>query len=234
MAHFEALNDRQGSALLGWVEPGVLYARFSQTISEDLATRFASRFGTLIADNVSVRYFTDSSSVISYDLRALAVVLHALTARRQQFQRVIARPWQAVVGERALEFAASFGCLEYVTSAADFEARLRAAAPSTHHHVLRSIPPVASVDDTSPAVHGPYTYVFDLSQFESGFFTATRWRHLCVRPSGTWTCVARDDEQALKLAQQAAVAEWAQPVARHPEHFTVQFTDFAEHLSRGE
>jgi hypothetical protein len=71
-----------------------------------------------------------------------------------------------------------------------------------------------------------FSYVFDLSDFEAGRFTATRSEHLGERSRSGWVCVARDDQQALALARQAAVVEWARPASRLPEDFTVEFVRY--------
>jgi hypothetical protein len=71
----------------------------------------------------------------------------------------------------------------------------------------------------------PRTYVFDLSDFEHGCFTATRFDHLTGRPRGSWVCIARSDGHALSLARQSALVEWAKPRTRSPEKFTVRFVD---------
>jgi hypothetical protein len=228
MAIFEGLSDPHGSVLLGWVEPGVFYARFEQTISAELGVRFAARFTSLIGDSVCVRYFTDSSRVVSYDMQAMAAVVDAALTMKRHFQLIVARPWQGVVGERALRFAAAFQCMEYVTSEEAFDARLRAAAPTSSHQILQLGGAAIEASDAGPRPQ-PFTYVFDLSQFERGAFVATRWRHLSMRPNDGWVCIARDDEQALRLARQAALGEWAQPLSRQPEDFTVQFNDVDAH-----
>jgi hypothetical protein len=138
MAIFEGLSDPHGSVLLGWVEPGVFYARFQKTISADLGVRFAARFRSLIGDNVCVRYFTDSSQVVSYDLQAMAAVVDAALSLKRHFQLIVARPWQGTVGEKAMKFAAAFQCMEYVISEEEFNARLCAVAPTSSHQILQT------------------------------------------------------------------------------------------------
>lgn len=67
-----------------------------------------------------------------------------------------------------------------------------------------------------------FVYSFDLSNFEDGKFTATR--HPGNRAvGGDWVCQATSDEEALTLAQEAAIEEWASPDGRRPQDFTVEF-----------
>jgi hypothetical protein len=238
----ECFGDSGGSLHLGWIEQGVFYARFVGRIDPGLATRFAERFTALIGDSVGVRYFADSSELSSYDCSAAAAPLAAVLAKRDQFKLVVARTWQGPVGPRGQAFAAALGCIEFVTTAEAFEARLRAAAPRAAAKIcqLRSVPPVrplpadAAVRERAPEAlergkgepsgrGETYAYVFDLTDFEGGRFTATRFSYLSARPRAGWLCLARDDEHALELARRAALVEWAPPAERRPEDFSVRF-----------
>ncbi len=67
-------------------------------------------------------------------------------------------------------------------------------------------------------------YSFDLSNYEAGEFTATRYPDN-VAVSGDWVCRAKSDEQALKLARKASREEWAAPDTRKHDVFTVTFVD---------
>lgn len=67
-------------------------------------------------------------------------------------------------------------------------------------------------------------YSFDLSNFESGRFTATRYPASCA-VSGDWICSAQSDDEALERALAAAAEEWLEPQARHWSEFTVEFVD---------
>jgi len=212
----EQVGDERGSAFLGWLEPRVLFSRFERAISADLGRQFACRFTALMGDRVAVHYFSDYSGIESYDIGAFPVVFDAMFAKRDQIERVTLLPWRTQPNEKARAKLDSIGCLEYAASAADFEARLGALVPGA---TLRS---AATWSGSSVS---PYTYVFDLADFESGRFTAMRVPHLSSRPRGTWVCVARSDEQALRFARQAALLEWARPRHRRPEDFTVQFLD---------
>jgi hypothetical protein len=237
MAILERLSESEGTVLIGWVAAGVLYARFENTVGEALAARFADRFTSLIGDSVKVVYFVDSSPVTSYELRAAALVMEVTLARRQQIVAMVARPWAGAMGSKAQDYADSFGSVEYVTTAAEFDARLSELAPNPAlAFMLRDPCAEAAAGPTTaprassawPATGTPgngvaYTYVFDLSDFERGRFCATRFKHLSLRPRGAWSCQARDDQHALELARRAALVEWARPTTRRPEDFSVKF-----------
>jgi hypothetical protein len=67
-------------------------------------------------------------------------------------------------------------------------------------------------------------YSFDLSNWESGDFTATRFSDN-VAVGGDWVCCADDDGDALKQAQLAASEDWNAPDDREWNDFTVQFVN---------
>jgi hypothetical protein len=236
MAILERVSDEHGSVILGWAHSGVFYAKFERSISAGVGQRFARRFAALIGDNIRVRYFSDSSAVTSYEPPALAALSSVLLSKRQRFDSIIALPWGGVMGAAAKAFAEAFGCLEYVTSALEFERRFRAALPSgdVDAYTIQNAPPWSAPPCSDAAQPPPraaersqasvtYSYVFDLSEFEAGRFVATRSEHRGERPGNGWVCVARDDQQALELARQAARLEWAEPASRRPEDFTVEF-----------
>lgn len=237
MAILERVSDERGSVVLGWAHVGVFYARFEGSISVLVAERFARRFTALVGDDAQVQYFGDSSGIISYEPQAMAAVSAAMLSKRQCLQSIVVRPWQGVMGVAAKGFAEAFGCLEYVTSALEFERLLSAAVPGGAIHPFtiqgESTCNTAGCSDEAGTARAPsadrrgdsvtYSYVFDLSEFEAGRFVATRSEHLGERPGRPWVCVARDDQQALELARQAALFEWAQPLSRRREEFTVEF-----------
>ena len=70
----------------------------------------------------------------------------------------------------------------------------------------------------------PAVYSFNLQNFEDGQFTATRFGpNYAV--SGDWVCRANSDAEALELAREAAVDEWAAPDTREPTDFNVEFIE---------
>jgi hypothetical protein len=251
MAILERLSDPNGCAILGWVAPRVLYARFERSISADVGVRFASRFSSLMGDVSGVQYFGDSSGVTAYDLAALKVVMGALLAKREQLDLIVVRPWNGVLNSNARSLPDEFGYLEYVSTSSEFEARLRAAAPTADLRQFTTlvdtvVSPIADTVVTTVAspvepasgdaeTHLPpsssnvaldvvtYSYVFDLADFERGAFTATRYAYLSAHPRAAWVCVARNDTHALALAIEAARSEWAAPLTRPREQFTVRF-----------
>jgi hypothetical protein len=240
VAILERLSDSYGAAFVGWLLPDVLYARFERTISADVGVRFARRFSSLVGDATGVRYFGDSSAVVAYDVMALQVVMDALLSKREQLEQIVVRPWAAALNARSVALPGRFLNMEYVTTAAELDARLAAAGVEPRRSATvvdvganaAGVADARAAEPTSAATsNGPrgvaYSYVFDLRDFERGVFTAARFAFLSSRPYGTWLCVARDDAQALVLARQAALSEWARPRTRQPEHFTVKFADAA-------
>jgi hypothetical protein len=241
MAILERVSDEHGCIVLGWAHVDVFYARFESSISAFIARRFARRLSALLAGSDRVRYFGDSSAVTSYEPQALGAIGSAMSSARERFESIVVRPWQGVLGAPAAAFADAFGCLEFVTTAVEFERRLRAAVPGgdiSPFCAQREAESALSASGARPTTArasqcAAYSYVFDLSDFERGRFRATRSEHLGERSRSGWVCVARDDQQALELARQAALVEWAQPESRRPDDFSVEFerTDAASERS---
>ena len=65
-------------------------------------------------------------------------------------------------------------------------------------------------------------YSFDLSDYEAGQFTATRYPD-SYGVGGDWVCVADSDDDAIALAKQASYDEWAAPDTRAHDDFSVEF-----------
>lgn len=242
MAILERISDRYGAAIIGWLLPRVLYARFERTISADVGVRLARRFSSLIGDTAELRYFADSSGVAAYDVMALRVVMDAMLSKREQLTQIVVRPWAAALGARAAALPGQFEAMSYVASASEFDAQLAAAGvvlQGSTTLVDVGLARDAEIGDapelTAPAfslaLRGVvYSYAFDLSDFERGAFTARRFAFLSTRPFGAWLCVARSDDQALALARQAARCEWARPWTRRPEQFTVRFLTHSDDM----
>jgi hypothetical protein len=107
----------------------VFYARFEGAISPDVGERYAALLTALVADVRSLRYFVDSSALVSYDLLARSAILQAIMAHRSKFASIVALTWAGGAGPMGRSFATALGSVEYVTSREDFDARLLAAAP---------------------------------------------------------------------------------------------------------
>jgi hypothetical protein len=239
VAVLERFHDADGAAIVGWLGERVLYARFEGAISSEVGRQLARRLLALIGDVTGIVYFDDQSSVTGYDRAANAWIVDALLAKREQLERIVALPPLGPSVE-ARGWSDAIECLEPASSAADFEARLRAAASEASLRQVTMLVdpgPHPAHDATAPRAErarrpapadGTYTYVFELDAFEEGQFTATRCTYLATRPRGAWVCVARSDEQALALARQAALLEWALPRTRAPQDFTVHFLDASE------
>jgi hypothetical protein len=234
----EYSSDARGAYVLGRVDAGVLYARLQGAISTELAQRFVERFSACLGDGTGMAYFADSSDVVCYDRAAAWLVMDAVRSQRHRLRSIVARPWRGAVSRKATSFADAFGRCQYVTNALEFEARLRAVAPCAAAEVELILASLGwkvswSDADAEPCDAHGYAYLFDLSNFEDGRFVATRLEQVGQRPSGCWVCLARNDEQALRLARQAASTDWARPRSRLAEAFTVQFVHSSRLGCRG-
>src|SRR5262245_17433423 len=101
MTILEHLNEGDGSIIVGWLAPGVLYSRLEGVISEDLVRRLVRRLMLLMDDASDVAYFTDTSTIAWFDLEAFCALMDALTARRDQFRSIVAFAGQIPRSSRA-------------------------------------------------------------------------------------------------------------------------------------
>lgn len=84
--------------------------------------------------------------------------------------------------------------------------------------------PASPINPPNAETKDVMIYSFDLSDYEDGKFTATRYPDNCA-VGGDWVCGAIDDKEAFRLAQEAAFDEWAAPETRDWSDFTVEFVD---------
>lgn len=224
----ERFRDGGGSASLGWLSGRVLYARFDGRISALLADHVVNRFGEIARLGAGSYYFLDARGVNDWQPLAFADVADALLTHRRRFKLSVAR--FSNLSSPVLQPPRDVIGIELASSDENFATRLRAAAgphcPLDWRTVAtgrRDDVGEASTHSRSPA----YVYVFDLRNFEQGRFTAHRSEALSTRPRGSWACVSRDDDRALRLARSAATNEWPRPFTRDVLTFTVRFVDTA-------
>jgi hypothetical protein len=124
------ISDQYGSISVAWVGEGVLYARFANKISADVGERYAAQLTAMVGGLQEVRYFADSRNLANYDILARSAIVRAVLANRKRFASIIVLTWAGGVGPISRTFASAIGdSIEYVTEAAEFEARLLQAAP---------------------------------------------------------------------------------------------------------
>jgi hypothetical protein len=139
MAILEHLNDGDGSLIVGWLAPNVLYSRLTGVIAEGLATRLARRLTLLIGDTLDIDYFTDTSAISSFDLKAFAAVVDAMTAKREHFHGILAYTGHTRRSANARALPDAFSNFEYALTLEEFELRLRSAAPAADLTTLVSM-----------------------------------------------------------------------------------------------
>jgi hypothetical protein len=129
MTILESFDDAHGSVVIGWLVPGVLYARFAGNITLALGREYVRRLRTLVAGQEGVQYFTDYGAIESYEVRVFPIILVTLKELQGHFGRVVALPWATAPTANAQERLDAVAFLEFVATAEEFEARLRSAAP---------------------------------------------------------------------------------------------------------
>jgi hypothetical protein len=129
-APLELLADAHGAITFGWLDEGVLYARFNQCLSAELGEVFAARLKALVAEQPSVRLFGDARALQSYDLAARSAITRVLLAERTKLTSLDCLAWSGGFGLRTRALLASIGRPLYATTdPVAFEERLLSAAP---------------------------------------------------------------------------------------------------------
>jgi hypothetical protein len=126
----QILSDQEGSVALGWLEEGVLYARFAGALSAPLGQRFAAQLRVLVGEASSVAYFSDGSLLTHYDLLARSAVTRVLLENRRKFSKIVLLVWVGGITASTRAFVSAIG--EPVTLArddAEFLTELRRVAP---------------------------------------------------------------------------------------------------------
>src|SRR5688572_19137 len=80
-------SDPEGSVALGWLEEGVLYARFAGALSAPLGRMFAAQLGVMVGSVSSVAYFSDGGLLTHYDLLARSAVIRVMLEHRRKFSK---------------------------------------------------------------------------------------------------------------------------------------------------
>jgi hypothetical protein len=136
---FETLADRDGCVVIGWLVPGVLWAKFAGHLNETVCVAYASRLSEILRPTSGVRFFVDSSELQSCDWAARNVTLCALLENAGHLSQVVTSEWADELNPTSRETMAMFGSSVLVVSdRIEFDAKLREAAPQVHEILVGS------------------------------------------------------------------------------------------------
>ncbi len=126
----EVFADDEGSLALGWVGPGVLYARMMGSFSAGLGEVFLARLRALIDSVPAVHYFADASALEQYDLAVRSAFARFVIAERPKFASLVLLTWNQGISPAARAFAATVGepC-EILDDSMSFDRKLLSLAP---------------------------------------------------------------------------------------------------------
>src|SRR6185503_16274775 len=126
----EMLRDTEGAVILGWLGDGVFYTRLVGTLSAELGEMLAAHLRKVLAEVPSLLYFSDVSSLQTYDLLARSAVTRVLLANRRRFTDIVILTWAQGVNAAEQAFVAAIGDpISLFTDPTEFEKRLLRAAP---------------------------------------------------------------------------------------------------------
>jgi hypothetical protein len=126
----ESISDEEGSVAIGWVAPGVLYARLTGGISAHIGQAYATRIQSFAESVEELALFVDFSSITHYDLLARSAFVRAVLHNRRKFPTLTLLTFshETTLAERT--FLSAIGePAEVLREPAEFEVRLLAAAP---------------------------------------------------------------------------------------------------------
>jgi hypothetical protein len=126
----EMLRDTEGAVIQGWVGEGVFYTRLVGALSAELGATVASHLRKVITEVPSLRYFSDASSLRSYDLMARSALTRVILSNRRRFADIVILTWSEGINAAEQGLAAAIGePIAILTDAEEFEKRLLRAAP---------------------------------------------------------------------------------------------------------
>ncbi|HEU4582166.1 MAG TPA: hypothetical protein VFS67_28115 [Polyangiaceae bacterium] len=130
---FETMADRDGCVVIGWLVPGVLWAKFAGHMNEPVCVAYASRLSEILKPTSGVRFFVDSSEMQSCDWAARNAALCALLENAGHLAQVFASEWADELNPTSRQIMAMFGSSVHVLpDRVEFDAKLREAAPQAH------------------------------------------------------------------------------------------------------
>jgi hypothetical protein len=136
---FETLADRDGCVVIGWLVPGVLWAKFAGHLNETVCVAYASRLSEILKPASGVRFFVDSSQLQSWDWAARNVALCALLENAGHLSQVVTSEWADELNPTSRQTMVTFGSSVHVLpDKAEFDAKLREAAPQAHEILASS------------------------------------------------------------------------------------------------
>jgi hypothetical protein len=129
-AGFELLCDSDGTIVFGWAARSVLYTRFEGGLSAQAGRTYATRLGSLVAQNLSFAFFCDLSSLKRYDLLARSAFVRVVLCNRLKFTSLTVLTWSEGISPVMRVLIDTLGDpIEVLTDGNAFEARLLKMAP---------------------------------------------------------------------------------------------------------
>jgi hypothetical protein len=126
----ELLSDEEGSVAIGWVAPGVLYARLTGGVSADIGQAYAAQIQSFAQSVGALALFVDFSSITHYDLLARSAFVRAVLHSRRKFTALTLLTFshETTLAERT--FVSAIGePVDVLREPSEFEVRLLTAAP---------------------------------------------------------------------------------------------------------
>jgi hypothetical protein len=137
---FEILCDSVGTIVFGWAAPSVLYTRLEGGLSAQMGQTYASRLGTLVAQNQLLSFFCDCGRLQHYDLLARSAFVRLVLSNRRKFTSLTMLTWAEGVSTALQALVETLGDpIEVLTDRDAFECRLLKVAPLARRKLEQEI-----------------------------------------------------------------------------------------------
>ncbi|HET9930895.1 MAG TPA: hypothetical protein VFQ35_09420 [Polyangiaceae bacterium] len=127
----KVVQDAEGLVTWAWLSPGVLYARYEQTLSADVSAAVVAALTDQVARVESFELYVDASKLVAYELKARSSFVSFVREHRKRCTALALLPWKA---EAPFITPAALDSLgqptEIVADANDFGLRLLRVVPA--------------------------------------------------------------------------------------------------------
>lgn len=149
----KVVQDAEGLVTWSWLSPGVLYARYEQTLSAEVSAAVVTALNAEVARTPTFELYVDASKLAAYELKARSAFVDFVQRHRERCTALALLPWKAeapFVTPAVLE--ALGNPTEIVADANDFGLRLLRVVP-TAPQLVASLRNLAREERRSFSVH---------------------------------------------------------------------------------
>ena len=127
----KVVQDADGVVTWSWLSPGVLYARYEQTLSADVSAAVVAALTDEVARVETFELYVDASKLVAYELSARSAFVKFVREHRERCTSLALLPWKAEAPFITSAVLEALGKpTEIVADANDFGLRLLRVVPT--------------------------------------------------------------------------------------------------------